>query len=74
LKKAVSFWFANRKPLAKWRAIEADGDPLGFAANLREGGILAQLAEAILAAGPGATEPLQAIKDRLRFQRYGPDA
>jgi hypothetical protein len=70
-------WRANyryRRDLAKWRAIEADGDWSGHVAALRAGGVLAQLAEAILATGPGATEPLQAIHDRLRIQRYGPDS
>jgi hypothetical protein len=69
-------WRANyhyRRQLAFWREIEAD-DPRGFAAKMREDGVLAQLAAAILATGPGATEPLQAIVDRLRIQRYGPDS
>jgi hypothetical protein len=72
LSPAEARWRANyryRRELAKWRAEEADGDPLGFVAELRKHGILARLAEATLATGPGATEPLRGIQDRLRIRR-----
>ena len=71
---AEARWRANyryRRELAKWKAEEAIGDPLGLAADMRKDGTLAKIAEAILVTGPGtsverARELLRRVGDRAR--------